>query len=237
MTHVLGLVPARAGSKGVPGKNLRPLGGEPLIGYTLRAAAHARLLTRTIVSTDSDEIAAACRDYGAEAPFLRPSALATDEAAMHGVVLHALDWLRDREGYVPLVVVLLQPTVPFRTAEQIDAAVVALQEPDVDAVVSVVRVPASHHPAWQLRLGDKRLERYDGGALAGLTARRQDLEPTYCRDGAIYAFRTEAFRRTGSIYGSRTRAMVNDSETVNIDTLYDWALAESLVKRLGSPRT
>ena len=148
---VLGVIPARGGSKAIPRKNLHPLGGEPLIAWTCRAAIGARTLTRTVVSTDDPEIAAAARRYGVEAPFLRPRHLAGDDTPTLPVVVHALDELA-REGFVPDAVAILQPTSPFRRSEHIDAALTLLEATGADSVVTVVKVPHQFNPVSVLRL-------------------------------------------------------------------------------------
>jgi CMP-N-acetylneuraminic acid synthetase len=224
---VLALIPARAGSKGVPGKNIRPLGDRPLIAYTIEAARTARRITRVIVSTDSSEIAEVARRCGADVPFLRPADLATDAAPMIDVITHALATLRQQDGRDPEIVVLLQPTVPFRTAAEIDRAVTRLEEEDTDAVVTVRPVPAHFNPAWQLRIDAGELRRVAGGPLRSLPVRRQDLEPTYIRDGSIYAVKTAALTDSGSLYGHRTSAVIAEHEAINIDSEDDWRRAEA----------
>lgn len=228
---VLGLIPARSGSKGVPGKNTRLLGGKPLLAYTIESAAQARTMTRTIVSTDSPAIAALARRWGAEAPFRRPAAYAQDDSPMVDVIRHALRWLRTHEGHEPAIVVLLQPTTPFRTAAQIDTAVRLLRRRRVDAVVSVSRVPVTYHAACQYRLVQGLLRPYLGQPLVRVVSRRQLLKPTYFRDGLVYAFRSAAFWRTGSFYGERAAGcLLSDGPVVNIDTMDDWQRAEVLLR-------
>jgi len=229
---IVGLIPARGGSKGIPRKNLRPLAGRPLIEHTCLAARASRRLTRTIVSTDSAEIAKVARRVGVEVPFIRPAELATDQAPSVGVVLHALDWLRRHEPPVPDVVVLLQPTAPLRRAEDIDRAVALLCQSGADSVVSVSAVPADYHPDWQLSIRDGRLVSWRGGPLSQLPRRRQDLPSTLTRDGAIYAVRSQAVEATGSLYGQQTVAYRMDgNRSVNIDTDEDWQWAEFRIAR------
>jgi CMP-N-acetylneuraminic acid synthetase len=221
---VLGLVPARGGSKGVPGKNTRLLGGRPLLEYTARAARESGVLDRVVVSTDSNEIAECGRRIGLEVPFLRPSALAQDDTPMAPVVAHALDELR-REGWEPGVVVLLQPTSPLRTPQHIRSAVDLLAKTGADSVVTVVAVPAHLSPDYVMRIEDGRLQHFfpEGARLT----RRQDARPAYVRDGTVYAFRSDAFRRTGTIYGEDCRPLLLDAaESLSIDTPADWAAAE-----------
>lgn len=221
---MLGLVPARGGSKGVPGKNTRLLAGRPLVDYTARAARESGVLDRVVLSTDSEEIAACGRQAGLEVPFLRPAALARDDTPMLPVVEHALDELR-RGGFDPEIVVLLQPTSPLRMPRHIRAAVEQLRQTGADSIVSVVAVPAHLSPDYVVRLEDGRLRPFlpDGARIT----RRQDARPAYVRDGTVYAFRAATVRRCGSIYGDDCRPLVLDaSESLSIDTAADWAAAE-----------
>ncbi len=226
--QVLALVPARGGSKGVPGKNIKRLAGRPLIAHTIAYAAAARGVSRVVVSTDSDAIAEVSRQEGADVPFLRPADLAADDTPMKAVVAHALEWLATHEAWVPDAVVLLQPTVPFRDATLMDRTLAMLRD-GADAVVSVAPVPTAYHADWQFEVRDGVLCRMDGGDLAAIVTRRQDLRPAFVRDGAIYGFRRPMFTATGSFYSDRTMALVNQS-TVNIDTAADWLLAESMAE-------
>jgi CMP-N,N'-diacetyllegionaminic acid synthase len=230
--YILGLIPARGGSKGIPRKNLRPLAGRPLIEYACQAALESRRLTRTIVSTDSPEIAEAAAAAGVEVPFLRPAALAQDRSTSGEVVGHALDWLREHEGREPDVVVLLQPTAPLRQARHIDESIDLLLRSEADSVVSVAAVPAHYHPRWQFEVIDGQLQIFTGEPLDKLVPRRQDLPVTYVRNGAIYAFFRQTWRRCQSFYGTRCLAYVMPEElSVNLDGPEDWALAEAALAR------
>ncbi|MFV2068433.1 MAG: hypothetical protein ACC645_15795, partial [Pirellulales bacterium] len=165
-------------------------------------------------------------------PFVRPAEWATDEARSVDVVLHALDWLRRHESVEPHVIVLLQPTAPLRFAEDIDRAVDLLIESGADSVVSVSPIPAHHHPDWQLSIRDGRLVPWRGTPLSQLPHRRQDLSPTFTRNGAIYALRAEAVEATRSLYGEQTVAYpMAPDRSVNIDTEEDWQMAELLLAR------
>jgi len=221
---VLGVIPARGGSKGVPRKNLKPLGGVPLIGWTIRAARDAKRLTRCIVSTDDAEIAAAAKELGAEVPFTRPLELATDSARAIPVIQHALDAM-EKAGEAPFdAVLMLQPTTPFRTGADIDAAIEKLAGTGADSVISVIDV-GGHHPARMKYLEGDRLidppfcEAYENQP-------RQELRTMYLRNGAIYLTRA-AVLRGGSFKGKDSRALVMPEErSANIDTLADFRLAE-----------
>lgn len=229
--QVLGIVPARGGSKGVPGKNSRLMAGLPLVSYTFAAAKSSRLLTRVLLSTDSREIAGIGAAEGVAVPFLRPADLAADASPMVGVIRHALDWLWENEGYRPDVVVLLQPTTPLRRPADIDGAVELLLRSGADACVSVCPVPGHFSPHWQFRIEGDELQVFTGEPLAHLVPRRQELPVTYTRNGAVYAFRREAFEETGSIYGRRCVAYVMPEEvSVNIDSMDDWVLAEARIQ-------
>jgi CMP-N-acetylneuraminic acid synthetase len=226
----LGVVTARGGSKGIPGKNLKLLAGKPLIAYTLEAAVSASVFDRVILSTDDDEIATAGRHLGCEVPFIRPAELARDETPHLPVLQHAVAWLRDRERYQPDAVMILQPTSPLRRAEDIRAAARLLDESGADSVLSVSDVPAHVHPMRMLRVAD------DGTATLFVTGepvrrrinRRQDLPPAWIMNGAIYAFRTAVlWADEPSLYGNRTVALpVPHPFGLSIDDADDWTAAE-----------
>jgi CMP-N,N'-diacetyllegionaminic acid synthase len=225
--RVLGLIPARAGSKGVPGKNVRLLAGKPLIQYTIESALAARRLARVVVTTESSDIAELARRLGAEVPFTRPEALARDESPMLPVVLHALAAL-EAAGDRFDAVCLLQPTCPLRRPEAIDGCIDLLERSGADSVVSVLDVPARYHPRWVF------LEQGDGSlapAIAGaLPSRRQDLPPARHRDGSIYVTGRTALLEHGTLYGARMLGWPMDpAQSVNIDDADDWARAERLL--------
>jgi CMP-N-acetylneuraminic acid synthetase len=232
MAKILALVPARAGSRGIPHKNLAEICGRPLIAYTLEAAAASACLDRTIVSTDSPEIALAARRLGAEAPFLRPRELATDHTPTLPVLRHALDWLDEHQAYRPDVLVLLQPTSPLRAARDIDQAVALLFERDADSVVSVSE--ARTHPALT------RIIR-DDGTLAPYRSdlhppgRRQDDATVYQLNGAIYAMRPDLLARRGTWYTDRTLAYVMPwSRALDVDEPFDLDILTALLSRQGA---
>jgi CMP-N-acetylneuraminic acid synthetase len=228
---VLALIPARAGSKGIPGKNVRLLAGKPLLAYAVEAALGAGAIQRVILSTDSEEIAALGRELGAETPFLRPAELAADDTPTLPVVQHALYWLDRHEAYRPEALVLLQPTAPLRTARHVDEAIELLWETGADSVVSVARVPGHFHPAWQLIVRDGELRRHDGEPLAALRTRRQELSATYWRNGAIYACRREALLASGTLYGERCVPYEMPLEiSINLDSEAEWQLAEAALR-------
>ena len=228
--RALGVIPARGGSKGVLGKNIRLLSGKPLIAYAIESARGARRLGRCIVSTDDEEIARVARQYGADVPFLRPPELATDRAASIGVMQHAVRAVEESEGGRPYdAVLMLQPTAPFRTAADIDGALDLLERSGADSVISVVDVQG-HHPARMKFLdGDRLVDPPFGEAVENQP--RQELRSMYLRNGAIYATRRDVLLG-GSFKGRDCRAWIMPAErSVNIDTVDDFAYAEWYLAR------
>ncbi len=226
--RVLGLVPARGGSKGVPRKNIRPLHGRPLLQYTAEAARAARRLERVVLSTEDEEIAQIGRSCGLEVPFLRPDELALDETPMLPVVVHALRWLEER-GDVFDAVCLLQPTNPLRRPEDIDACIEVLEQKDADAVVTVLPVPAEYNPHWVYFQCEDGCIHLATGEAAPI-GRRQDLPPAYHREGSVYVVRRDVVLQQNSLYGRHLVGYEIDARrSVNVDSLADWARAEQLL--------
>jgi CMP-N,N'-diacetyllegionaminic acid synthase len=227
--RVLGIITARGGSKGIPGKNLKPLGGRPLIDYTIDAANDTPL-DRLILSTEDRRIADAARALGCEVPFMRPAELARDETPHLPVILHAVQWLRDHEHYLPDIVLTLQPTSPLRSSADIAAALRMLELSDADSVVSVNEVSAHAHPMRMLSVGADGLATLfvTGEPVRNRINRRQDLPRAFVMNGAVYACRTNVlFTATPSLYGDRVVAYPMPIErSISIDTQEDWAEAE-----------
>ena len=220
------IIPARGGSKGIPGKNVRNLAGRPLIAHTIAFARDLGLLERTIVSTDSALIADVSREAGASVPFLRPEELARDDTPMLPVLQHAVQHAIQK-GWRPDLVVLLQPTAPFRRPADLLAALQSFEDEDVDSVVSVERVPDHFSPHYVMRIQDGRLAPYlsEGSRVT----RRQDAPPAYTRNGQFYVTRTKCLMEGNSIYGTRCLPFVTMHPAANLDTLEDWAEAEKLM--------
>jgi CMP-N,N'-diacetyllegionaminic acid synthase len=226
---VLGIVTARGGSKGIPGKNLKLLGGRPLIEYSIEAANDTPL-DRLICSTEDARIAAVARSLGCAVPFMRPPELARDETPHLPVIVHAVTWLRDHDGYRPDAVVILQPTSPLRSAADIAAALRMLELSGADSVVSVNEVGAHAHPMRMLRVDDHGLATLfvNGEPVRRRINRRQDLPTAWVMNGAIYACRTDVlFAAEPSLYGDRVVAYPMPAErSLSIDDPDDWAAAE-----------
>lgn len=228
--EILAIVPARGGSKGIPGKNIKLLGGKPLIDYTFEAAVASSLLSRTILTTDSAEIAEHGRSRGVETPFLRPAEFANDNSPASDYIQHCLQFLEEKEGYRPQAVVVLQPTCPFRVGADIDACIEMLATPGLDSVVSVTALPSKFHPNWQFVVTNQGLLEPAAASWETLATARQHLEPTYTRNGAVYAFRRGSYLREGNIYGRKVAAYVMpENRSVNIDDMNDWFKAEALL--------
>ncbi len=225
---VLGLVPARGGSKGVPGKNTRLLGGKPLLQYTAEAALAARLLSRVILSTENEEIARVGEECGLEVPFYRPPRLAADDTPMLPVVQHAVSWMED-QGERFDAVCLLQPTNPLRRSEDIDACIRLLETTGADAVVTILPVPAEHNPHWVYFENGSGLLRLSTGEASPIS-RRQELPPAYHREGSVYVTRRNVLMNENSLYGKRLAGHLIEAESsVNIDRPSDWDRAEELL--------
>ena len=225
---ILGIVPARGGSKGLPDKNLKLLAGHSLIAHAADTARQAGIFDRLILSTDSNEIATEGRRSGLEVPFMRPPHLATDDAPMFPVICHAIEAL-ESTGWNPDIVVLLQPTSPLRQPDHIRTAVDLLQTTEADAVVSVVEVPRHLSPDYLMRVENDNLVPFlhEGEKVI----RRQDTRPAYVRDGTVYAFWRKTIQRYSSIYGAHCHAyVIPASASVTIDTESDWTQAERMLQ-------
>ena len=234
---VLGVITARGGSKGLPGKNLKLLAGKPLIAYSIDAARESGAIDRLILSTDDPAIAEAGRGLGCEVPFLRPSELARDQTPHLPVIQHAATWMADHQDYHPDAVLTLQPTSPLRRADDIRAAIDLLARTNADSVLSVSPAPAHAHPLRMLRVDDQ------GAATLFVTGepvrrrinRRQDLPPAWLMNGAIYLCRTRVlFDADPSLYGDHVVAYPMPADRgISIDDLADWREAE---RALGAAR-
>lgn len=235
--EILALIPARGGSKGIPRKNIRLFSGFPLIAWSIAAALQAKTVTRTIVSTDDEEIASVAREWGAQTPFLRPMEWAQDQTTDLPVFEHALKWLAENENYHPAAVVQLRPTSPIRPRDCVDAAVRILSDhPGADSVRGVVPAGQNPHKMWRLPEGEnspmKNLLDVPG-IDEPYNAPRQILPPVYWQTGHIDAIRTATILG-GSMSGRTVYPLVIDARyTVDLDSLNDWVKAEWLAAKGG----
>ena len=226
--RILGIIPARGGSKGIPRKNIRPLCGKPLLQYTAEAARAAKRLSRVILSTEDEEIAVLGRCCGVEVPFLRPQELAADATPTLPVIQHAVEWL-ERHGEHFDAVCLLEPTSPFRQPGTIDACIDLLAQTGADSVVTVLPVPPEYNPHWVYFRDDQGLLRLSTGEDAPIS-RRQLLPPAFHREGSVYVTRRDVLMEKNSLYGSKVAGYpMHPSRSVNIDTMADWERAEAFL--------
>lgn len=226
MSHVA-IIPARSGSKRVPGKNVRNLGAKPLIAWTIEAALSSNCYDRVIVSTDDQKIAAVAREYGAETPFLRPAQFASDTSSSEDVINHAVCWLEHFDNVAIKTVTLLQPTSPFRFAKNIREAFDLFFKKDADAVVSVMEAPVKLELCNTL---PKNLSLK--GFIKTEKTRTQDMDVYYQLNGAIYLFKRNFCSALGGIYDSRRSfAYIMASEnSIDIDSELDFKWAEFVNK-------
>jgi CMP-N,N'-diacetyllegionaminic acid synthase len=222
---ILGLITARGGSKGVPGKNIKLLGEYSLLSYTAHAANQSKLLYKTILSSDDTAIIEVAKKAQIEVPFVRPNELANDTATSISVVQHALEYMESIDEYYDAVC-LLQPTSPFREKGFIDAAIQKFIAEDADALVSVLPVPHEYNPHWVFEPNSSGFLKIATGEKT-IISRRQDLPKSYFRDGSVYITKTEIIKK-GSFYGEKLSFIESNPDFyVNIDTLKDWEIAEN----------
>lgn len=228
--RVLAVVPARGGSKGVKLKNLRPVGGMPLVALAGKVAAQCDFIDRAVVSTDHDEIARVAEQAGLLAPFRRPESLSGDRIGDWDVLTHALQEMEARDGVTYDIVLMLQPTSPSRTPQHVRDCTAKLVSGGFDSVWTVSETDSKGHPLKQfvVRQGGE-MDYYDP-AGAKIIARQQ-LTPVYHRNGIAYAITRQCLVEQKSIKGARCGALVIEGNVINIDTEYDLALADFLIAR------
>ena len=229
--RVLAIIPARGGSKGVPGKNIKLLSGKPLIEYTTEVALQSKLLTKVVVSSDDDKIIEVAKNTGVEVPFKRPSNLSEDATPTLPVIKHALAYYKNI-GEEFDAICLLQVTSPFRTVDFLDNAIQKFINEAADSLISVQKVPHEYNPHWTFELNEEGNLKIATGEEK-IISRRQDLPTTYHRDGSIYITKTSVILEKNSLYGN-TIAYIESKEKnfVNIDTLRDWGKAEEIIKNI-----
>lgn len=232
--EVLAVIPARGGSKGIPRKNIKLFAGYPLISYSIAAALQSQSVTRVIVSTEDEEIAAVARQFAAETPFIRPVELAQDQTPDLPVFEHALKWLKENENYSPDLVIQLRPTSPIRPRQCVDEAVALLQQhPEADSVRGVVPSGQNPYKMWRLNGKDQpmtpllELE----GVAEPFNSPRQALPPTYWQTGHIDVIRPRVILEQASMSGKKILPYIIDARyTVDMDTPFDWQRYEWLVR-------
>jgi len=235
--EILAIIPARGGSKSIPGKNIKPLLGKPLIAWIIAAARSSRYVTRSIVSTDDKEIAAVARSFGAEVPFIRPAEIAGDFSTDIEFLLHALDWLKDHEGYEPEIVLRLPPTSPLCTAAHIDEGIEKLlSTPAADAIRPIVEVSKHPYKMWKIAPDGCWLEPFLPQEITGLPEAfdlpRQLFPKVYVHSGAMDVMRLRTIREMKSKAGKKLAFFpMRAEDSVNIDDEIDFELAELIMRR------
>ena len=228
--RILAIIPARGGSKGVPGKNIKLLNGKPLLAYTSEIALQSKQLAEVIVSTEDAQIIEVAKRLGLQVPFIRSMALAQDDTPTIDVIVHALEWYEEQAVFFDAVC-LLQVTSPFRTVEFLDQAIQKFIQSGCDSLVSVQKVPHEYNPHWTFE------ENAEGNLQLAtgeneIISRRQELPVAYHRDGSIYITKTEVLLNQNSLYGKSIAYIESESQFyVNIDTLEDWEKAEMMIQK------
>ena len=239
--EIIAIIPARGGSKGIPGKNIKPLSGKPLIVWTIEAAQGSKHVTRTIVSTDDEKIAEVARSLGVEVPFIRPADIAQDLSTDVEFLTHALNWLKEHEGYEPDIVLRLPPTSPLRTSAHIDEGIEKLlNTPEADAVRPIIEAPKHPYKMWKIAKDGIFLEPFLNKEFTGFdephNLPRQLFPKVYLHTGAMDVMRRRTILDQKSTSGKKLGFFFMDEESsVNIDHPIDFEIADYILsKRLGN---
>ena len=225
---VLGLINARGGSKGVPRKNIKLLCGKPLIAWSIEAGLNSKYVNKLVVSTDDSEIAEISRKYGADVPFLRPKELASDNSLQIDAIKHAIHFLEESGHYFDIIL-LLQPTTPLRKTADIDCSLKLLFEENADTVISITDVGGRHPATCYKPYKAKQIVPYIESNMRGVL--RQEFDPIYWRNGAIYATKRNIIIHNNSLYGdSIVGYKMNEENSFNIDSQFDWNLTEAYIR-------
>ncbi len=232
---IIAIIPARGGSKGIPGKNIKLLGGKPLLSYTIESALRSGFLDEVMVSTEDERIAEIAAQYGLPVPFMRPAELAMDNSPSIDVVSHVLTTYAEKGMHFDAVM-LLEPTSPFRDTNEIDESIQMFLRRKSDSFVTVRKVPDAFNPYWVFEEGPhpnvlKTIMDHP------VIQRRQSLPNTFVRDGSVYITKTKVVLEQHSLFGdSISYQMRNDPFRVNIDTMEDWREAERVIQWVAKAR-
>lgn len=232
--YTIACIPARGASKRVPGKNIKLLHERPLIQYTIDAARNSLLVDEVIVSTDDDQIAKTADDLGARVPFMRPDEFASDRATDYDVIRHLLDWKKDRGEKMPELIAYLRPTSPFKTAAMIDACIEQISTtPEVTCLRTVTRSEGVHHPYWMFR-AEETLQPFIEGISIKEYYQSQLLPDCYRLNGVVDILKSSYIMEHRDVYGDRMGYYIlNEMESFDIDTQFDFELCEFLMARDG----
>lgn len=231
MANILAIITARGGSKGIPKKNIKELGGKPLIAYTIEVAKQSKLTTDLILSSDDSEIIKVSKKYGVDIPFVRPAELAEDDTPHLPVIQHAVEFMEKERGITYDYIVTLQPTSPFRTVEDIDETIQTLIDSQADSAVSLVEVPSTYHPIKMKKLDGNKVLPYCIDEPEG--TRKQDLPKVYRRSSAVYVNRRDLVMKENKFFGDSVVGHITPLERfIDIDTPEDWNQAEIMLKKI-----
>lgn len=238
---VLAIIPAKGDSKRVPRKNLRMMLDKPLVAWAIEAAKNSSRIQRVIVSTPDKEIARVAKEYGAEVPFLEPDDIAAGGGNIEGALLHAVEWLKKNEGYVPDAVILLQTTNPLRRSADLDNAIEQFEKGGADSTITVCEALGNHNPAWMLVQDAERGARmFSGADIRTISSTRsQDLPQCFFRNDVAYVFKTSSLYQTPpNHYGDKVDLYkMNEIFDTDINTPEDWSITEDKLRRLLADKT
>ena len=236
--NILGIVPARGGSKGVPRKNIRMLSGKPLLAHSIQHGKESKYISRVVCSTEDEEIAEVAMKWGAEAPFRRPDEYAADYANDAGFTKHAIEWLRDNEKWMPDLVAILRPTCPTRRASDVDRAIELLcDNPDAHSVLSVVDAPKTPYKMWRRTTSKFIVPLLTCEVFEQYNCARQLLPQVLAPNGYIHVVRANIVIRDMSIFGFKVIGYdMGDEPIIDIDTEEDFEKAEANLRRLSNQR-
>ncbi|TVZ25594.1 N-acylneuraminate cytidylyltransferase/CMP-N,N'-diacetyllegionaminic acid synthase [Gillisia sp. Hel_I_86] len=227
---VLGIIPARGGSKGIPKKNIKLLGGIPLLEYTAKSALASKLLSRVILSSNDNEIIEVAKKIGLDVPFIRPENLSQDDTPSLSAIKHALAFFEAKNEKFDAIC-LLQVTTPFREEGLIDKSIQKFESENLECLISVREVPTDFNPHWIFEADANNHLKIATGEDK-IISRRQDLPKAFHRDGAIYITKTDVILNQDSLYGNSIGYIESKNNFyVNIDTQKDWNLAEDIIKK------
>lgn len=233
--NIVAIIPAKGTSIRLPGKNIRPMLGKPLIAWSIEAARASRNISRVIVSTDDEGVANVAREYGAEVPFMEPRDISAGGGSVERVLLHAADWLQEHEGYAADALVLLLPTNPLRQPEHLDAMVEQFEKTGADCTASVCEAAATHNPYWMfMRDSSGNIITATGSKLRDMPARSQDLPPCYIRNDIGFVLRPDNLRQNPAVlWGDKVDLYAMDEIfDTDINTQEDWNVTEDKLRRL-----
>jgi len=226
--EILAIIPAREGSKGIPLKNIKKLAGKPLISYSIDIAKKSKLINRVVVSTDSKKIASIAQKLGADVPFLRPKNISKDNSSTQDTIIHALNYLENNESYIPDIVIILQPTSPLRSMENMNKAIRKLKREKADIVLEISKIKS--HPYRSFLPNGKFLKPFKKNFLKYY--QRQMFPIQYYPTGEVYVFWAHNLNKFGNIYGEKIQGIIKSDKEVSsdIDNLFDLFICEMRIK-------